>query len=137
MLMNNLAGKVMYQMSLRTMSTKGTLRACEELLPHVKSLGVDIVYVCPFFVEDDDMDKEVWSIRQKASGCENPKNPYKIADYFNIDEEYGTDEDFESFVNSLEDNIASIAQNNNLPGYRWSSITTQEYRCIRVFAQPY
>lgn len=98
MLMNNLAGKVMYQMSLRTMSTKGTLRACEELLPHVKSLGVDIVYVCPFFVEDDDMDKEVWSIRQKASGCENPKNPYKIADYFNIDEEYGTDEEFESFV---------------------------------------
>lgn len=98
--MNNLAGKVMYQMSLRTMNAKGTLKACEELLLHVKSLGVDIVYVCPFFVQDDDMDKEVWSIRQKASGCENPKNPYKIADYFNIDEEYGTDEDFESFVKS-------------------------------------
>ena len=96
--MNNLAGKVMYQMSLRTMNAKGTIKACEELLPHVKSLGVDIVYVCPFFVQDDDMDKEVWSVRQKASGCENPKNPYKIADYFNIDEEYGTDDDFESFV---------------------------------------
>ena len=96
--MNNLAGKVMYQMSLRTMNAKGTIAACAEMLPHVKSLGVDIVYVCPFCVEDDDTDREVWSVRQKASGCENPKNPYKIADYFNIDEEYGTDEDFEAFV---------------------------------------
>ena len=35
---------------------------------------------------------------KKASGIENPKNPYRIKDYFAIDEEYGTDEDLRAFV---------------------------------------
>ena len=44
--------------------------------------------------------KEHWSKRQMMSGCENPKNPYRVKDYYKIDEEYGTDDDLRSFVNT-------------------------------------
>ena len=96
--MNRKEKKIIYQMALRTFTPEGTLVAATKLLPHVASLGVDIVYVCPFFVTENDENREFWSKRQIASQTNNPKNPYKIADYFHVDEEYGTDEDLKAFV---------------------------------------
>lgn len=90
--------KIIYQLSLRTFTPEGTLKAATKLLSHVASLGVDIVYLSPFFVEDSDLDESTWSKRQCASGTKNPKNPYKIIDYFGVDEEYGTEEDVKAFV---------------------------------------
>jgi glycosidase len=90
--------KIIYQLALRTFTPKGTLRAATERLAHVASLGVDIVYICPFFVTENDENREFWSPRQIASNTNNPKNPYKISDYFHVDEEYGTDEDLHAFV---------------------------------------
>jgi len=87
-----------YQIALRTFTPDGTLKAAESLLPHVASLGVDIVYVCPFYVAENDENRDTWSVRQKASNTNNPKNPYKIADYFNVDPEYGTNQDLKDFV---------------------------------------
>ncbi len=92
------AKKIIYQLALRTFTPEGTLAAATKLLGHVASLGVDIVYVCPFFVQECNEDREAWSERQRASETNNPKNPYKIADYFHVDEEYGTDEDLKLFV---------------------------------------
>ena len=89
---------IIYQMALRTFTPKGTLRAATERLAHIAFLGVDIVYICPFFVTENDENREYWSPRQIASNTNNPKNPYKIADYFHVDEEYGTDEDLHAFV---------------------------------------
>lgn len=90
--------KIIYQIALRTFTPDGTLSAATDLLAHVASLGVDIVYVCPFFVAENDENRETWSNRQRASNTNNPKNPYKIADYFHVDEEYGTEEDLKRFV---------------------------------------
>ena len=90
--------KIIYQMALRTFTPQGTISAATERLAHVASLGVDIVYLCPFFVQENDPDKAFWSQRQLASQTGNPKNPYKIADYFGIDEEYGTAKDLKQFV---------------------------------------
>lgn len=89
---------IIYQMALRTFTPEGTFRAAEARLEHVASLFVDVIYLCPFFRADADEDRTTWSPRQIASQTENPKNPYKIADYFHVDEEYGTDEDLISFV---------------------------------------
>ena len=44
-----------------------------------------------------DMDRGFWSPRQIRSGFDNPKNQYRIADYFHVDEEYGTDQDLKDF----------------------------------------
>lgn len=87
-----------YQIQLRAFTPEGTLKAAEAKLPHIKDIGVRTVYLCPVFVTDDDMDRSGWSERQIKSGYGNPKNPYRISDYFHVDEEYGTDDDLRSFI---------------------------------------
>lgn len=87
-----------YQMALRTFTPAGTLRAAAEQLPRLAQLGFDFLYLCPVFVADDDPDPVTWSERQRRSGTYNPKNPYKMKDYFHVDPEYGTDDDLRDFV---------------------------------------
>ncbi|MCU0872751.1 MAG: hypothetical protein MUE50_10445 [Pirellulaceae bacterium] len=45
---------VMYQIQPRAFTPEGTLRAATARLPKVAELGVDIIYLCPVFVSDDD-----------------------------------------------------------------------------------
>jgi glycosidase len=92
-----LKSAVVYQMVLRNFTRDGTFRAAAEMLEHVRSCGVDVVYLCPFVEMDRDMDKSGWSIRQKKSGFVTPKNPYRISNYDKIDPEYGGDADFKAF----------------------------------------
>ena len=89
---------VVYQINLRAFTLDGTLKAAERLLPHIASLGADIVYLCPVTLADDDPRREFWSDRQKKSELENPKNIYRVGDYYAVDPEYGTDDDLKSFV---------------------------------------
>ena len=86
-----------YQIVLRNFTRDGNFRAATEMLDHVRSLGVDAVYLTPFVEMDRDMDRAGWSSRQIASGFGSPKNPYRISDYDKIDPEYGTDADFKTF----------------------------------------
>ena len=88
---------VMYQIQIRAFTPEGTLAAAKEKLPYLKDLGVTIAYLVPVMKMDSDMDKSFWSPRQIKSGFENPKNQYRIADYFHVDEEYGTDQDLKGF----------------------------------------
>jgi glycosidase len=91
-----LTKSIMYQLYLRSFTADGTLKAAKEKLPELKELGIDIVYLCPICVQDDDMRREFWSARQ--SKFNNPRNPYRIKDFYNIDEEYGNDADLHEFV---------------------------------------
>ena len=95
-----LMDKVIYQIFLRSFTKEGTIKAATKRLPRVAELGVDIVYLCPFFTEDDDMNEEFWSERQAGCGSRNPKNPYRIKDYYNIDEEYGNNDDLHEFIST-------------------------------------
>lgn len=88
---------VMYQIQPRAFTPEGTLKAAAQKLPYLKDLGVTIVYLVPVMKMDTSMDKAFWSPRQIRSGFENPKNQYRIADYFHVDEEYGTDQDLADF----------------------------------------
>ena len=88
---------VMYQIQPRSFTPEGTLRAATRKLPYLKDLGVTIAYLVPVMKMDDSRDKAFWSPRQIRSGFDNPKNQYRIADYFHVDEEYGTDEDLKAF----------------------------------------
>lgn len=98
-----LANSVMYQLYLRPFTTEGTLEGAMKMLPHLAELGIDIVYLTPVVEADDDMNQEFWSPRQKASGLGNPKNPYRMKDYFKIDPEYGTDDDLKRFVGAAHE----------------------------------
>jgi 1,4-alpha-glucan branching enzyme len=43
-----LKSAVVYQLVLRTFTREGTFRAATEMLDHVRSVGVDVVYLAPF-----------------------------------------------------------------------------------------
>lgn len=88
---------VVYQVVLRNFTRDGNFRAATEMLDHVRSVGVDVVYVAPFVEMDCDMDRRGWSKRQIKSGFGSPKNSYRISNYDKIDPEYGKDEDFKAF----------------------------------------
>jgi cyclomaltodextrinase len=89
---------VIYQVWLRAYTPEGTLRAATKRLPTIAELGANIVYLGPFMLADDDLRQEFWSPRQKASGTNNPRNPYRMKDYNRVDPEYGTEEDLREFV---------------------------------------
>jgi glycosidase len=87
---------ILYQVWLRGLTPEGTLKAATGRLPKVAELGATVVYLSPVCLQDDDMRKEHWSPRQRKT--DNPKNPYRIKDYFEVDPEYGTKEDLHAFV---------------------------------------
>lgn len=91
---------VMYQVWLRGFTPEGTLRAATKRLPQVAELGANIIYLCPVQLQDADMRREFWSTRQKASGTNNPRNPYRIKDYNRIDPEYGSEKDLRAFIDT-------------------------------------
>lgn len=83
-----------YQMAMRSMTPEGTINAAAEMLPYVASLNFEYVYILPLCEADRDMDIRTWS----WTYSNNPACPYKSADFFNVDPEYGTNEDFKNFV---------------------------------------
>ena len=89
---------VIYQVSMRAFSKEGTFAAVTARMDEIAATGADILYLLPFAESDPDMDRAHWSARQKASGCDNPRNPYRISDYYRVDPEYGTDHDLRALV---------------------------------------
>ena len=89
---------IMYQVQQRAFTLEGTLKAAITRLPELRRLGINIIYMCPVFVADDDMDQKFWSPRQMASKMNNPRNPYRMKDFYHVDPEYGTDDDLKEFV---------------------------------------
>jgi len=77
---------VIYEMNIRQFTPEGTIAAAAEHLPRLKALGVDIIWVMPI----------------QTIGSEDRKGTlgsyYSIKDYFEINPEAGTSEDFERFV---------------------------------------
>ena len=96
--MRSVTGSVIYQIFLRSFCADGTLDAAAECLEHIASLGVDYIYLGAVNVADPDPDPRHFSPRNAQSGFNNPKNPYRISDYYHIDPEYGSEEDFRAFV---------------------------------------
>lgn len=93
-----LSRSAVYQINPRTFSKEGTIRSVTEELPSLHDMGFRVIYLCPIFEEDDAEDRSYWSARQKASETDNPKNPYRINNYYRIDPEYGTTDDLRALV---------------------------------------
>ena len=68
-----LKSAVVYQLVLRNFTRDGNFKAATEMLEHVRSAGVDVVYLAPFVEMDCDMDESGWSPRQIKSAYHTPK----------------------------------------------------------------
>ncbi len=77
---------VVYEMNIRQQSEEGTFAAAEQRLPFLKELGVDIIWLMPIHPIGVDG-------RKGTLG-----SYYSIVDYKAINPEFGTLEDFKSFL---------------------------------------
>ncbi len=82
---------VVYELNIRQATAEGTFAAAEKYLPELKNMGVDIVWLMPV----------------SPIGVEERKGTlgsyYSIIDYKAINPEFGTMEDFQSFLNTAHD----------------------------------
>ena len=79
---------VLYQINTRQFTPEGTFRAAQAELPRLKALGVDVLWLMPIH----------------PIGKENRKgslgSPYSVRDYYAVNPEFGTKEDFRAFVDA-------------------------------------
>lgn len=77
---------VIYEVYLRSFSREGTFKALEKRLPELKSLGVSVLWLMPIHPVGD--------LNRKGT----LGSPYSIQDYYAINPEFGTLDDFKSLV---------------------------------------
>lgn len=81
-----LEGQTIYEIYVRAFSTEGTLRAVTKKLSQITALGIKIIWLMP-----------VYPIGlQSRKGSRG--SSYAVKDYFRINPEYGSDEDFKELV---------------------------------------
>lgn len=85
----NLGKQVIYQAYPRSFKDTsgdgiGDLKGIKEKIPYLKGLGIDIVWLNPFFVSPQN------------------DNGYDIADYYHVDPAFGTDEDLDDLISEMD-----------------------------------
>jgi glycosidase len=75
---------VVYEIFLPSFTTEGTLRAAQERLEHVRSLGTTVVWLMPVYPNGE-------AINELNAG-------YNVTDFYDIHPQLGTLEDFWAFV---------------------------------------
>ena len=77
---------VVYEVNIRQFSPEGTFKGVEAQLPRLKELGVDILWLMPMY--------EIGEVERKGS----LGSYYAIADYTEVNPEFGTMQDFEDLL---------------------------------------
>lgn len=83
---------VLYEVYLRSFSPEGTFEGLRTRIPELKDLGVTVIWLMPIH----------------PIGIEERKgtlgSPYSVRDYYGINTEFGTEEDFQRLVKTIHDN---------------------------------
>lgn len=78
-----------YEVNVRQFTPEGTFKAFESHLPRIKAMGIDIIWLMP--INPIGVEK-----RKGTLGSE-----YSVKDYYGINPEFGTKEDFEALVDKI------------------------------------
>ncbi len=100
---------VIYEANIRQYSPEGTFDAFTEEIPQLKELGVKIIWLMPIY--------PISEVKRKATGdlsiedIEDPEERkkylgsyYAIADYTDVNPNFGTKEDFQELVETAHEN---------------------------------
>ncbi len=79
---------VLYQINTRHFTPEGTFVAAQKELPRLKELGVDILWLMPIHPIGE----------QNRKGTLG--SPYSVLDYYGVNPEFGTEEEFRAFVDA-------------------------------------
>jgi glycosidase len=82
-------GYPLYEVFVRDITPEGTFKALERLLPELRSYGIKNIWLMPIHPIGE-------KGRKGSLGC-----PYSVRDYFEVNPEYGTREDFKDLVKSI------------------------------------
>ena len=80
---------VIYEVNIRSFSKEGTFKALETKVPALKKLGVKIVSLLPIHPIGE-------LNRMGSSG-----SPFAVMDFYTVNPDYGTLDDFKSLVNTV------------------------------------
>lgn len=78
-----------YEANIRQFTPEGTFKAFEAHLPRIKAMGIDIIWLMP--INPIGVEK-----RKGTLGSE-----YSVKDYYGVNPEFGTKEDFEALVDKI------------------------------------
>lgn len=87
---------VIYQVNTRQFTEEGTFAAAENHLPRLSELGIDLLWLMPIH--------EIGEKNRKGE----LGSPYSIKDYYSINPELGTLEDFRHFVEAAHDHDMKV-----------------------------
>uniref|UniRef100_UPI004057ABD3 alpha-amylase family glycosyl hydrolase n=1 Tax=Alistipes sp. TaxID=1872444 RepID=UPI004057ABD3 len=77
---------VVYEMNVRQLTEEGTFVAAMRYLQHLKSIGIDVIWLMPIY--------PIGKVERKGS----LGSYYSISDYCDVNPEFGTMADFDAFV---------------------------------------
>lgn len=81
--------QTIYEVNVRQFSDEGTFKAVEAQLPRLKELGVGILWLMPIH--------PIGELNRKGS----MGSYYSVKDYFDVNPEFGTKQDFQDLVNAI------------------------------------
>jgi len=109
-----------YELNVRQLSPEGTFAAAEQRLETLKDCGVDIIWVMPC--------QPIGKLTRKGS----LGSYYSIIDYCQINPEFGTMDDFKSFLNKAHELgmkvILDWVANHTAPDSEWTKNEGWHYR---------
>ena len=109
-----------YELNTRQFTPEGTFAAAEAELPALKALGIDIILVMPI--------QPLGEVGRKGT----LGSYYAIKDYCAFNPEFGTREDFVSFLNTAHDLgmfvILDWVANHTAPDHAWTNNYDWHYR---------
>lgn len=81
----------LYELNIRQFSDEGTFSAIEKHLPRLKNMGIDIIWLMPIH--------PIGELHRKGS----MGSYYSVQDYYAINPEFGTEQDFRNLIKSIHD----------------------------------
>lgn len=82
---------VIYQINTRQFSQDGSFNSVREALPRLQKLGVDVLWLMPIH--------PIGEVNRKG----NLGSPYSVKDYFGVNPEFGSLQDFQNLVNAAHE----------------------------------
>ena len=87
---------VIYEVYLRSFSKEGTFKALEARVPELKKLGITIISLMPIH--------PIGELNRRG----RLGSPYAVKDFYSVNHEFGTVDDFKSLVNTIHKNDLKI-----------------------------
>lgn len=87
--LDKIGSTVIYSVFVRNFTPEGTFEGLRKRLPELKSLGVDVLWLLPIH--------EIGEVDRKGT----VGSPYAIKDYYSINPDLGTEEDFRRLVDEI------------------------------------